>query len=242
MTPGMLSEKRPQSTTSTPKLVLVDRDGVINEDLGAPGVLDASKLKLTPGAGFALGRLRRAGYKVALVTNQSCVGKGLITESDLCNIHKRLLEMLSEEDQDAIFDTIFYCTSTKEMNDYRMKPNPGMVEEALELFGVDTAVAGDRNTVLFVGDTLTDLQAAARAGVSLRILVETGYGCGIMKGEQAPDVDGTVKVVNENESNVELVTTDNCANDLSKQSIFPFLYAKNFCSAVEWILKTETSS
>jgi len=240
------------SLATMPKLVLVDRDGVVNEDVGAPGVLHSSQLELTPGAGLALGRLRRAGCKIALITNQSCVGKGLITEGDLVhNIHGRLQEMLLDEDKDANFDRIFYCTSLKESNDHRMKPNPGMIEEAMELlfFGVEDTCSYYCDTTVFVGDALRDLEAAARAGVPTRILVETGYGRGIMGGEEAPDVDGTVKVVdeNENENNIELTTTttttmDNSSDSSPKPYIFPFLYAKNFCSAVEWILTSSTKT
>ena len=222
------------SLATMPKLVLVDRDGVVNEDVGAPGVLHSSQLELTPGVGLALGRLRRAGCKIALITNQSCVGKVFITEGDLVhNIHGRLQEMLLDEDKDANFDHIFYCTSLKESNNHRMKPNPGMIEEAMELFGVDSY-----SDTVFVGDALRDLEAAARAGVPTRILVETGYGRGIMGGEEAPNVDGTVKVVIEKENNIDLMTTD-CSESSSKSStIFPFVYAKNFYSAVEWILAT----
>lgn len=239
--PGISSAKDPLSTSAIPNLVLVDRDGVINKDLGAPGVLHPSKLKLTTGAGSALGNLRRQGCKVAMITNQSCVGKGLITENELCNIHRRLQEMLLNEDQDAKFDKIFYCTSLKESNDYRMKPNPGMIEEAMEYFA-EEAAASASDTVLFIGDTVSDLEAAARAGVPTRILVETGYGRSIM-GKDAPDADGTVSVVNEGENKIRMSSTsDNYDDDASKPSIFPFVYAKNFCSAVEWILCTTTSS
>jgi len=246
VSPEMPSTKTASSTRAIPKLVLVDRDGVINEDVGAPGVLDASRLELTTGAGFALGCLRRAGYKVVLITNQSCVGKGLITESDLCFIHSRLQEMLLEEDNDARFDEIFACTSLKESNDHRMKPNPGMIEEAMKLFGGDAAVASTFDSLMFVGDTLSDLEAAARAGVPTRILVETGYGRGIMGGKEAPDNDGTVEIVDEKQKSSDPLTTTTriqCDNDdVSKPSIFPFLYAKNFCSAVQWILKNMTLS
>jgi D-glycero-D-manno-heptose 1,7-bisphosphate phosphatase len=243
VSPEMPPIKTPSTTRATPKLVLVDRDGVINEDVGAPGVLDASRLELTTGAGFALGCLRRAGYKVVLITNQSCVGKGLITESDLCFIHTRLQEMLLEEDKDARFDQIFACMSLKKSNDHRMKPNPGMIEEAMKLFGGDDAVASTFDSLMFVGDTLSDMEAAARAGVPTRILVETGYGRGIMGGK-APDVDGTVEIVDEKQrSSDSLTTTMKCDNDdISKPSIFPFLYAKNFCSAVQWILTNMTLS
>lgn len=242
LTPGMPRTKsKPVS-----KLALLDRDGVINKDVGAPGVLDPSRLELTSGAGVALGKLRRKGYTIALITNQSCVGKGLITEEDLRGIHERLQEMLLEQDRDAIFDEIFYCTSLKEDNDHRMKPNPGMIAEAMEIFGGDASdPVSAFESVFFVGDTLTDLQAAASARIPTRILVETGYGRGIMRGEEAPHVYGTVKVVNENESNIEMTSiTDNSkrAGGVSKPSIFPFVYTKTFSSAVEWIINTKQMS
>ena len=164
-----------------PKLVLLDRDGVINEDVGYPGVLNASQLTLTPHAGQAIGKLKRAGCKIAIITNQSCVGKKLITEDKLVNeIHTAMKVLLTREDPEATIDHIFYCTSLKERGDYRMKPNPGMIQEACEMFHVEP------NDCIMIGDTLTDLKAAQLANVSLRILVETGYGYGIMNGLKAP--------------------------------------------------------
>ena len=73
-------------------------------------------------------------------------------------------------------------------------------------------------------------------------MVETGYGRGIMRGKEAPTVDGTVEVVNENESNdVDLSTiTDDTSTLVRKASIFPFLYTQNFSSAVEYIINIET--
>lgn len=226
----------PDMPATNSKLALIDRDGVINQDVGPPGVIDPAQLKLTKDAGIALGKLRRNGYKCALITNQSCVGKGLITEQDLGTIHERMHELLLEEDPDARFDEIFYCTSVKEDNDHRSKPNPGMIEEALQVYGAADTTSFD--SIFFVGDTLTDLQAAASANVPTRILVETGYGRGIMRGNKAPTVDGTVEVVNENERNkVDLSTIDDkTSSSPPKASIFPFLYTKNFSSAIEYIL------
>ncbi len=77
-----------------PRLILLDRDGVVNEDVGAPGVLCPSQLELTPNAGIAIGRLKRSGCKIALITNQSCVGKGLINIQQLHDIHQRIQDMV----------------------------------------------------------------------------------------------------------------------------------------------------
>ena len=66
---------RKPPVTESPALILLDRDGVINEDVGAPGVVRPSQLKLSPRAGYAISRLKQAGCSVAILTNQSSVGK-----------------------------------------------------------------------------------------------------------------------------------------------------------------------
>ena len=84
--------------------------------------------------------------------------------------------LLQKEDEDAILDQIYYCTSTKEENDPNMKPNPGLILQALQDFDISTK---DDNCV-FIGDTITDLQAATAANIPTKILVSTGYGRSIM--------------------------------------------------------------
>jgi len=213
--------KRTMSPTPPPKilpsLVLLDRDGVINVDVGSPGVTHPSQLCLTPGASSAIGSLKRAGCNVALVTNQSCVGKKLITYSELQVIHETIFNMLHEEDKDAKIDTVYCCTSTKECGDERMKPSPGMIREAKRDFGVE----GDQ--CIFVGDTLTDMQAAKGGGVESRILVSTGYGVTIMGGNEAPE--GGKFIENPEDSSIPLPS-----------SALPFLYFKNLATAVSWLL------
>ncbi len=212
-----------------PKLILIDRDGVINEDVGAPGVIKSSQLKLTPGAGVALGRLKRAGCKLALVTNQSCVGKGLLTEDELVrDIHGTLNHLLISEDFHAKLDHIFYCTSLRNSGDTRMKPNPGMIEEACDMFRVNPSDS------IMIGDAVRDLQAAAAAGVPHRVLVESGYGKGVMNGRDAP-VDGSLEIIDS--EYVKNCKANNIAGtEHMDGSVLPFLYAKNLYCAVEWIL------
>ena len=200
-----------------PRLVLLDRDGVVNEDVGSPGVLDSKQLHLTPGAGMAIGRVRRGGCKVALVTNQSCVGKGLISEADLEDIHNKLRQMLCAEDGDAVFDNLYVCTSVKEDKDPRMKPNPGMILEAMSDFGAK------KEECVFIGDNLTDMMAAKDGGVVLRILTETGYGKGLMGGCYVPTA----------RSPIQITYIDN-NEDLN--AAVPFVYTRNLAGAVDWLL------
>ena len=113
-------------------LVLLDRDGVINEDVGSPGVCRVDDFRLVPGAAAAIARLNRAGATVCVVTNQTCVGKGLVTELELDGIHRRLRDALREEGgEDASIDRILVATTVSTVPCDRRKPNPGMVLEAM---------------------------------------------------------------------------------------------------------------
>ena len=111
-------------------LVLLDRDGVINEDVGSPGVIDGNQLELTPHAGHAMGRLRPAGCAIATVTNQSCVGKQLVTRTRLHNkIFGRLQQLLHQQDVDATWNALCVCETTTAQEDPRRKPAPDMIHD-----------------------------------------------------------------------------------------------------------------
>jgi D-glycero-D-manno-heptose 1,7-bisphosphate phosphatase len=222
----------------TPKLVLLDRDGVVNEDVGAPGVISIAQFKLTENAATAIGRLRRqtgGGCKIALVTNQSSVGKALISEQDLNDIHSHMTRLLLAEDPDAIIDRIYTCTST-DVNHPCRKPAPGMLLQAMHDFGVD-----DASHCVLVGDTVTDLQAAAAADISFRILVSTGYGTAIMGAPPYTSATSSIPV------QAELITSKEPpppppARDTRivawslPECILPFHYVKNLAAAVDLIL------
>ncbi len=149
------------------RLVLTDRDGVLNEDR-PEGVRRPEELKLLSGAATALRRLNLAGIPVALVTNQSAVGRGWISATDLTAIHRRLERELADA-AGARLDLILCATDAPEEAGARRKPGPGMLLEALAHFGIGAADA------VMIGDDLRDLEAAAAAGCG-RILVRTGKG------------------------------------------------------------------
>lgn len=147
-------------------LVLIDRDGVLNADrpdhVGNPG-----ELVMIPGAAAAVARLNAAGHQVAVCTNQSCVGRGIVSPEMLDRIHARLRDELAREG--GRIDLLLVCTDPPWAAGPRRKPAPGMLREAMTRF---RASPGD---TVFVGDALTDLQAAAAAGCR-RVLVRTGKG------------------------------------------------------------------
>lgn len=147
-------------------LVLLDRDGVLNEDR-ADFVKTPAELIMLPQAAEAVARFNRAGHKVAVVSNQSGVGRGLMTSDDLGAVHAALAAHL--EAANAHLDALIVCTDPPWAATHRRKPGPGMLEEALAQF--DTA-AGD---AVMIGDALRDLEAAAALGVR-RVLVRSGKG------------------------------------------------------------------
>lgn len=148
------------------RLVLIDRDGVLNEETGNY-VKHPGELRMIPGSARAVARLNQAGIRVAVCTNQACVGRGIIDMAMLERIHEKLRAELHREG--AHLDAIFVAADPPWANSPRRKPAPGMLQEALRQFG-----AGAAETPM-IGDNLRDLEAAAAIGCQ-RHLVRTGHG------------------------------------------------------------------
>lgn len=154
------------------KAVFLDRDGTLVVERGYITVPDM--VELIPGAAAAVIRLREAGWKVFVVTNQGCVAKGMITEDELGVIHFRMVSMLGAAG--AALDGIYACPHHPDGTvpehaiecDCR-KPRPGMLERAASEHGLDLS-----NCVI-IGDTPRDLEAGRAAGVR-SVLVLTGKG------------------------------------------------------------------
>jgi heptosyltransferase-2 len=161
--------------------VFLDRDGTLNYD---PGYLKvAAALKLLPGVGPALARLKGAGARLVVVTNQSGVGRGIVTLKDLEAIHARLEGLLEQED--AALDAIYFCPHHPDDGCRCRKPNVGMVERAVSELHLDL-----RRSYL-IGDHARDIQLAHRVGTKA-ILITTALvdaqALDRLKAEQAmPD-------------------------------------------------------
>ena len=161
--------------------VFLDRDGTLNYD---PGYLKvAVDLKLLAGVGPALARLKRAGARLVVVTNQSGVGRGIVTLKDLEAIHARLQGLLEQED--AALDAIYFCPHHPNDGCRCRKPNVGMVERAVSELQLDL-----RRSYL-IGDHARDIQLAHRVGAKA-ILITTALvdaqALDMLKAEQAmPD-------------------------------------------------------
>lgn len=162
--------------------VFLDRDGTLNYD---PGYLSvAADVKLLAGVGPALARLKRAGARLVVVTNQSGVGRGIFTLKDLEAIHARLEGLLEQED--VALDAIYFCPHHPDDGCRCRKPNVGMVERAVSELQLDL-----RRSYL-IGDHARDIQLAKRVGAKAVLLTSAlvdEQAWEMLKAEQAmPDV------------------------------------------------------
>ena len=148
------------------RLVLLDRDGVLNADR-PDSVKSPAELVMLPGAAAAVARLNAAGRLVVVCTNQGVVGRGVIDETTLERIHEKLRGELARAD--ARLDALLHCADHPHHPGPRRKPAPGMLREAMMRF----RVAPDETVM--IGDALVDLEAAAAAGCR-RLLVRCGKG------------------------------------------------------------------
>lgn len=149
----------------TRRFVLLDRDGTINEEIGY--VLAPHELRLIDGAPEAIRLLRELGLGVAVVTNQSPVGRGWITEGDLAAVHDRLRELLRARGADV--DGIFHCPHAPAGGCGCRKPATGLVDRAARELGFTPSDA------FVVGDHAGDM-AMGRAVGACTIFVMTGHG------------------------------------------------------------------
>ncbi len=148
------------------KLVILDRDGVINHD-SDQYIKSPDEWKPIPGSLAAIARLNQAGYRVVVASNQSGIGRGLFETDTLMAIHDKMLKALAQAG--GRIDAIFFCPHTNADNCDCRKPKPGMYREIAARFNVDLA------GVPAIGDSLRDLQVAATVGAQ-PMLVLTGKG------------------------------------------------------------------
>ena len=148
--------------------LILDRDGVLNEEAPARGyITNPEAWRWIPGSLDALGLLARAGCRVSIATNQSGVGRGIMTLQDLAAVHARMTGDASAAG--GRIDAVFACVHAPDAGCDCRKPAPGLIRAALEASGTAKAQA------LVVGDDRRDIEAARSAGVAAA-LVLTGKG------------------------------------------------------------------
>ncbi len=153
----------------TTKLVILGRDGILNE-YRESHVTAPDEWTPVPGALEAVARLNHAGWHVVVATNQSGIGRGMIDMSAVNAVHAHMHQMLQA--QGARVDAVFFCPHTPEDGCDCRKPKPGLMLDIGLRYGVDLA------QVHMVGDTARDLLAAQDAGCQPH-LVQSGRAAGL---------------------------------------------------------------
>lgn len=151
-----------------PKCVIgLDRDGVINVDRGEY-TWKKEDFEPIEGSLEAIANLRRAGHKIAIITNQGGIEKGLFAQEDVDKLHMHMLEMFGEAGCRSI-DAIYYSASSRKDDEWA-KPNTGMFKRCEK---ENPEIKFSKG--YYVGDKISDIKAACKIGAK-PILVRTGYG------------------------------------------------------------------
>jgi len=164
--------------------VFLDRDGTIIELVHH--LNDPADVRLIPGAGQAIADLRAAGWPVVIITNQSVIGRGKLTEAGLADVHTEMNRQMAE--YGAQIDDIYFCPLAPTIKDSTViedpmrKPGPGMLLQAADEMALDLTQSW------MVGDTVSDMLAGQNAGCRT-ILVRTGYGASYSHGMGAVTQD-----------------------------------------------------
>ncbi len=148
------------------KLIILDRDGVINYD-SDHYIKTVDEWIPLPGSMAALAKLTQAGYKIAIATNQSGIGRGYFTVATLDAMHRKMLNLASQIG--AKIDVIAYCPHGPDDQCDCRKPLPGLIHQ------IEQALNMSAEGCYMVGDSLRDLQAGSAAGL-VPALVLTGKG------------------------------------------------------------------
>lgn len=159
------------------KLVILDRDGVINEE-SDDYIKSASEWKAIPGSLEAVARLCHSGYQVVIASNQSGLARKKFDIMALNEIHRKMANHLSQFG--GSIDAIFFCPHGPRQGCECRKPKPGLLLKIAERLRISL------DTVPVVGDKLSDIEAAMAAGAR-PVLVRTGYGQALIDSSKLPE-------------------------------------------------------
>ena len=165
------------------KLIILDRDGVINHDSDL-FVKTPKEWTPIPGSLEAIAKLNQWGWRVVVATNQSGIGRGILSLDTLNAIHDKMVKSLAQAG--GRIDAIFFCPHAAEDHCDCRKPKPGMLREIAKRFNTDLT------GIPLVGDSLRDIQAGLAVGCT-PYLVRTGKG---EKTQHHPDLPANTPIFN----------------------------------------------
>ncbi len=177
------------------KYVFLDRDGVINVERG-DYTMTIEEWEWMEGSLTSIARLTQAGFGIIVITNQACIHKGRQTHEGLDRLHRYMIDTIREHGGDIT--AVYYCPHWTPDKCRCRKPEPGLLLDAMEDFGIDPS------TTFFIGDAARDIEAGKRAGVKTILI----------SGSKASEHAGTIDadhIVNSLEDAAEIV----CASDRS---------------------------
>jgi D-glycero-D-manno-heptose 1,7-bisphosphate phosphatase len=151
------------SSSEARPAIFLDRDGTLMRDVDYCG--DPGRVEVFSGAAETLRKLKGAGYKLIIITNQSGIGRGYFSEDDYRAVEREFLRQLGEN----LIDATYYCADLPGTDSSWRKPAPGMILEAQREHHLALAPS------YFIGDKASDIECGRNAGVRT-ILVQTGYG------------------------------------------------------------------
>lgn len=128
---------------------------------------EPARVRVLPGVAAALERLKAAGFRLLIITNQSGIGRGYFTEDDFEKVQAELMRQLHAP---GLIERTYHCSDAPEDAGDRRKPQPGMMLEAARDLGLDLARS------YLIGDTCADIVAGSKAGLAGCVLVLTGHG------------------------------------------------------------------
>jgi histidinol-phosphate phosphatase family protein len=150
------------------RAVFLDRDGTIIYDVGYPR--DPRQIRLLPRVGGALARLRRQGFSLVLISNQSGIGRGVLTLEETERVHRQVVSSLAE--YGVGLDAAYYCPHAPEEQCRCRKPSPEMLLRAARELGLDLSRS------FMVGDKPSDIEAGKRAGCRTILLTSNPVSSG----------------------------------------------------------------
>ncbi len=166
-----------------PAAIFLDRDGTLIED--REYLSNPDEVAIFPKTAEALKRLENAGYKLFIVSNQSGVGRGYFSMTEVDAVNKRVLSELATEG--VHFEKIYIAPEAPGEPSRGRKPSPQFLYDARDEFGIELASS------FMIGDKLLDLQCGWNAGVKRSLLVRTGYGDEVVRS--CPEQLGSAVVV-----------------------------------------------
>lgn len=158
----MAYERKSGYNRAMQKALFLDRDGVINEDLGY--VYEVRNFKFCEGIFEALVNFSARGYKLIVITNQSGIGRGYYTARQFEILNEFMLEEFKK--RGVTIDEVYFCPHAPEDNCECRKPHPKMILDAARKFSVDL----ERS--IMIGDKQSDMDAAIAAGVGRKFLID----------------------------------------------------------------------